>query len=175
MYAKAPVLATDAISVLTICAAGKSKYLNLVYWIRNWNQSPRSHSGWDRRVFLHEWWSNPANLEARTKFTQELRHVYNKYSREDDFLESWELILKSDEMLQRHVSPLSAKMRIWSENRLLKYIKFYLKFVFARKSLPATADEIGAALNILEISLPSSEFYESVSLVSNLMPYESWN
>jgi hypothetical protein len=175
MYAKAPVLATDAISVLTICGAGKSKYLNLVYWIRNWNQSPRSHSGWDRKIFLHEWWSDPKNLVARMKFTQELSRVYSKYSHEDNFDESWGLILKSDELLQNHISPFNNKMKILSENWLLKYIKFYVKLAFFRKSLPSTVGHVTKELTKLEISMPSTEFWEATSLVSGLMPYDSWN
>jgi hypothetical protein len=174
MYAKAPVLATDAISVLTICGAGKSKYLDLVYWIRNWNQSPRSHSGWDRRVFLHEWWGDPANLVARIKFAQELSDVYSKYTHEDNFKEGWKLLLKSDEVLHRHISPLKNKMRIWSESWLFKNIKFNVKLILHRKSLPPTASQIAQELALLRISVPLSEFAEATSLVSKLRPYDSW-
>jgi len=174
MYAKAPVLATDAISVLTICGAGKSKYLDIVYWVRNWNQSPRSHSGWDRRVFLHEWWLNPANFSAKRVFLNDLSNTYRKHTQNDDFSEAWELILKSDEALQRQISWAINKFRIWGEDRYIKNLKYHVKRVFKKNSLPTTVAELTNEMNALNIFIPEPELEQAASLVSKLLPYESW-
>ena len=174
MYAKAPVLATDAISVLTICGAGKSKYLDLVYWVRNWNQSPRSHAGWDRRVFLHEWWLNPVDSLARDKFVEELSSVYGKYTSEENFSTAWSLILKSDELLQKRVPTLKNKIRALGEKRLIKYLKYSLKRLIKPQSLPITVAMLSAEMESENIFIPEMEIENASRLVSKLLPYESW-
>ena len=174
MYAKAPVLATDAISVLTICGAGKSRYLDLIYWVRNWNQSPRSHAGWNRQVFLHEWWLNPENAHARDKFTADLASVYSKYTSESNFLAAWSLILKSDESLRRRTLVFKSKIRSFSENRLFKSIKYSIKRLIKPQSLPATVSKLSAEMESLEIFIPILELNGATNLVSKLLPYKSW-
>lgn len=174
MYAKAPVLATDAISVLTICGAGKSKYLDLVYWVRNWNQSPRSHAGWDRRLFLHEWWLKPENEQKRDVFIGDLSSVYSKYTSETNFSTAWSLILKSDESLQQRVPVFKSKIRSLSENRLLKRVKYSIKRLATPQLLPSTVSKLSAEMELLNIFIPKLELEKATTLVSKLLPYESW-
>lgn len=174
MYAKAPLLATDAISVLTICGAGKSKYLDLVYWVRNWNQSPRSHAGWDRRVFLHEWWLKPENEQKREMFIGDLSSVYSKYTSETNFSTAWSLILKSDESLQRRVPVFKSKIRSLNENRRLKRVKYSIKRLTKPQLLPTTVSKLSAEMELLNIFIPKLELEKATALVSKLLPYESW-
>lgn len=175
MYGRAPVLATDAISVLTICGAGKSKYLDLVYWIRNWNQSPRSHSGWDRRVFLHEWWRKEENSKARSIFTKELSNVYKKYANtEAGFTQAWSLILQSDQVLQRHIPLLKSKIRTLNELPMLKTLKYQIKRLIRSTALPPTVVTLAAEMSSMDIIVPENEVLSATSIVSNILPYESW-
>jgi hypothetical protein len=174
MYAKAPVLATDAISVLTICGAGKSKYLDLVYWVRNWNQSPRSHSGWDRKIFLHEWWVAPENLGKRNAFIEDLSFVYKKFAADDNFVDVWDLILNSDRVLQRRVGLVKSKIRSFGEQRFFKTVKFRLKIVLRPESLPRTVPELSNDMKSMGIFIPEFELEKATTLVSKLLPYESW-
>ena len=174
MYAKAPVLATDAISVLTICGAGKSKYLDVTYWIRNWNQSPKSHSGWDRRVFLHTWWNQAANLGKRNSFYQELKRVYSKHSDDDKFEDSWNLILKSDQVLQRQQSVLSIWLRKFSELPNVKSAKYMIKRFFRIGVIPDTSKQIKLIMQKSGVLVPEEEYKRATLLVSGIIPYENW-
>jgi glycosyltransferase domain-containing protein len=174
MYAKAPLLATDAISVLTICGAGKSKYLDLVYWIRNWNQSPRSHSGWNRKIFLHEWWEDSRNELASFRFSEELETTYRKYTSLPTFSDAWSLILKSDKVTQKHVSLARSKIQTIGEIQALKRVKYYVKSFFSPKTLPLTSDELTYQMLKKGISIPLNEFQNAAEIVAHIMPYESW-
>lgn len=175
MYGKAPVLATDAISVLTICGAGKSKYLDLVYWIRNWNQSPRSHAGWDRRVFLHEWWQLEENSKAKSSFLIELKKVYEKYANDEmGFTCGWDLILQSDRVLQRRQSFLKSKIIAFNEFPIFKSLKYLFKRIFWSAALPTTVMEIAAQMRLLQLYVPEDEIWKAASIVSEILPYESW-
>lgn len=174
MYAKAPVLATDAISVLTICGAGKSKYLDLVYWIRNWNQSPRSHSGWNRKVLLHEWWEDAKNKTASIRFAAELEATYRKYTDLPTFSEAWSLILKSDKATQKRVWLVGAYLRTVGEIRTLKTIKYHIKRNIRPNTLPITADGLSHQMHRQGIDIPFDEFDAATGIVASLLPYESW-
>lgn len=89
LYAKSPVIATEAISILTVCGAGKSKYLDSLFWIRNWNEFPKSHPNWNRNIYLHDWWENKSGTPEWKKFEHDLRAVYASMSPNDDFNEVW--------------------------------------------------------------------------------------
>lgn len=175
MYGRAPVLATDAISVLTICGAGKSKYLDLVYWIRNWNQSPRSHSGWDRRVFLHEWWQLDENSQARSIFSNELGNVYKKYAdTEEGFTQAWGMILQSDKVLQRRIPVLKNKLRTLNEIPILKTFKYQIKSLLRPKALPPTVMDLAAEMSAMQVFVPENEILSATLIVADILPYESW-
>ncbi len=174
MYAKAPVLATDAISVLTICGAGKSKYLDLVYWVRNWNQSPKSHAGWNRKVFLHEWWADSNNRLAADQFATELELVYQKYTALPTFASAWDLILDSDKSLQKRESSLKVLIRSFNERRTFKSIRFRVKSIFHPKGLPTTVEVISHRMSERGIYIPKIELHSATSIVATLLPYKSW-
>ncbi len=174
MYGKAPVLATDAISVLTICGAGKSKYLDLVYWIRNWNQSPRSHSGWNRKVFLHEWWADESNKLAADQFASNLQDVYQKFTGSPTFASAWGLVLKSDESLQKRQSGFKSYMRTVSEVRVLKFLKYRIKSFLHPRALPETARQLTQRMTNMGIFVPEEEIRSAASTVASILPYESW-
>lgn len=173
-YGQAPVLATDAISVLTICGGGKSKYLNILYWIRNWNQSPRSHKGWDRSVYLHDWWRDPINHNARTKFEKVLNSTYGKLGDSDSFKESWALILKASEALESKMSSVKILTRRLSENTLIVKSKFLLKTFFSPTKLPSSSREELNSMRVAGIDFDEDEALKAIELVSKQIPYKNW-
>jgi glycosyltransferase domain-containing protein len=173
-YGQAPVLATDALSVLTICGGGKSKYLNTLYWIRNWNQSPRSHKGWDRAVYLHDWWRDPINHHARTKFETTLNQIYSEFGESDSFKESWALILKSGEALESRVSNFKIMTRRLSENALMVKLKFLLKTVFSPAKLPLSSREELNSMRVAGVDFDEGEALKAIELVSKQIPYKDW-
>ena len=173
-YGQAPVLATDALSVLTICGGGKSKYLNTLYWIRNWNQSPRSHKGWDRTVYLHDWWKDPINHHARTKFETTLNQIYSEFGESDSFKESWALILKSGEALESRVSNFKIMTRKLSENALMVKLKFLLKTVFSPAKLPSSSKEELNSMRVAGVDFDEGEALKAIELVSKQIPYKDW-
>ena len=173
-YGGSPVLATDAISVLTICGAGKSKYLDVLYWIRNWNQSPRSHSNWNRRVFLHKWWVDPNNIEQRSIFTKQLRKVYSEYTNSASFDDSWDLILKSDSILQSKISILMSITKKFNEIPFVVWLKYLIKFSFFPSKLPTNSIQEIEKMKNNYIYFVDSEIINATNIVSKLRPYKEW-
>jgi hypothetical protein len=159
---------------LTICGAGKSKYLDHVYWIRNWNQSPRSHSGWNRKVLLHEWWENPKNKSASIRFSAELESIYRKHTHLPTFSEAWSLILKSDKAIQKRVSLVGAFLRNIGEIRAFKTLKYHVKSLVIPNTLPDTVEDLSHKMHRKGIEIPFGEFDSATKIVASILPYESW-
>jgi hypothetical protein len=100
--------------------------------------------------------------------------VYEKYSMDNDFTDVWDLILNSDRVLQRRVSLVRNRMKNLEELRLLKTVKYFLKKFLRPQSLPTTVSELSNEMKAMNISLPKLELEQATTLVSKLMPYESW-
>ena len=174
MYAKAPILATDAISILTICGAGKSKYLDLVYWIRNWNQSPKSHLGWNRQITLSDWWQTNLNSAVKLKFENELNEIFESYSGGDNFSESWDLILMSDKILNQNKIVKNDYFIRVGESVIAKYFKYILKRVFLKSKLPTSLQKLTSSMSELGIEMSLSEVNCAARIVASLRPYKDW-
>lgn len=174
LYGNAPILATDAISVLTICAAGKSYYLDDLYWVRNWNQFPKSHTGWDRSVYLHEWWEEYRGSNEWNLFESALNSFYQKKFSRNDFKETWQMILCAAAILQPNIDKNKYKTRIFKDShRYFKTINYLVKIIIRRKNLNYS-DEV---LNIMldkNIGFDRSEADEAIRIVSKLKPYKKW-
>jgi glycosyltransferase domain-containing protein len=174
LYGEAPILATDAISILTICTAGKSYYLNELYWIRNWNQFPKSHLGWDRSVYLHEWWIEKKESKEWISFNSSLSKFYKNQFNRQDFNETWQLILNASRILQPHVSKNKYKQGLFKNNQFfLTTMNYYLKKILQRKNLNYT-EEILQNMLSNDIKYNRSEAEEAIRIVSRLKPYKNW-
>lgn len=174
LYGKAPILATDAISVLSICAAGKSYYLNDLYWIRNWNEFPKSHKSWDRSVYLHEWWDTNKESKEYKEFYSTLNDFYCSNYNRSDFDLSWNLILNANRILQPSINKKKFKKR-YGENhyKILNYIVYSIRKVM-NKNFLETSDQVLKTMREQGIGYDELETKDAVDIVSKLKPYKNW-
>jgi len=175
LYAEAPVLATDAISVLSICAAGKSYYTSDLYWIRNWNEFPKSHKGWDRSVYLHDWWNKKKGSQEWEAFHSALSNFYKKTYNSDDFESSWAMILEAGRILQPQVNKKKFKNNsTFVTSKSVKTIKYIVKKLLHIKNIQNSVE----VLNYMSergVHYKFSEVNEAVRIVSKINPYTNWS
>jgi len=173
LYAKSPLIATEAISTLVICSTGPFKYINELYWIRNWNEPPHSNSGWNRNLMIHDWWPARDKSDRESyEFEKELRDTFYRYTQGEDFDVAWNLILSSSKAFasDSHISSFkSPKM-----NNFLNYLKFVLKNMHDRSSIPNAYPEVLKEMELAKVDIHKSETLEAISIVSNLYPYKNW-
>jgi hypothetical protein len=174
LYAESPVLATDSISVLTICAAGKSYYLNDLYWIRNWNEFPKSHKGWDRSIYLHDWWVNSKGTKEWNNFHRILSDYFLKTYQNQDFEKSWRIILDANRILQPRVGKNKYKNNYFHRNsHFAKRIIYFVKKIFRILNI-STYEEIIITMGKENIFVNIPEAKEAAKIVSQLYPYKNW-
>jgi glycosyltransferase domain-containing protein len=175
LYAQSPIVCTDSISVLIICGSGKSKYLNVLYWIRNWNQSPRSHFGWNRKLSTYEWWNNLDRAQEKILFEEHLLKSYIKFGEPETFTIAWNYIISSEHLLRKNVNYVKQKIRLFNEFRLVKRLKYYFKKVlFISGKLPLADYEVTQMI-LSDVKVNEHEYRAAVKIVNSLLPYKKWH
>lgn len=172
LYSKSPIVATEAISILAICSAGKSKYLNELYWIRNWNEFPMSHTNWDRSIYIHDWWRQNKGSSQWKRFRNDLKA---DFADSKEFDECWKMILSASEKSQPTVTPNKYQTRGYQDSVMARYLKFVLKVALNRNALPASYERVIEAMKIEGIKFDDSEVEAAVRIVKDLHPYKNWN
>ena len=41
---------------IVVTLLGPSKYINEIFWLRNWIEPPINKKNWNRRIYFHNWW-----------------------------------------------------------------------------------------------------------------------
>ena len=157
-----------------ICGAGKSKYLNILYWIRNWNQSPRSHSNWNRNISIYEWWNQPNLNQAKINFERFLAEAYNKISNINNFNEAWNYCIQAENILRKEPKKMRVYLQYFNEQQWLKKIKYSLKRLTFSNKMPVTVDTIFNEFKQNNIDVDLIESRYAIEIVKNLKPYKYW-
>jgi hypothetical protein len=176
LYAKSPTIATESISLLSICARGGTKYLPFIYWIRNWNEPPKSHPEWKREIYIHDWWRNNEGSNERARFAHELETFVRLSLPGSQFNILWDLILESSESsAPKHAQSYnSTRFNSYTMRNAIMIIKYYYKMLFGRKDLPDDYRKVLESMALEGVDFDSNEIYEAVSIVSSIYPYKAW-
>jgi hypothetical protein len=59
---------------ILVNSSGKTKYLQEIYWIRNWIIDPVVHKDWDRKKYFSSWFTDP----SKEKEVSEWKYILNK-------------------------------------------------------------------------------------------------
>jgi len=174
LYAEAPILATEALSILSICAAGKSYYSKDLYWIRNWNEFPKSHKGWDRSVYLHDWWIEKKDSKEWKAFYSVLDKFYQSSYRRNDFEDTWKMILDASKKLQPKINKKRFKNKSFvSNSESYKTLKYWIKKVIRMPNIQNSTEVINN-MSDHGIQYDYMELKEAIEIVSRIQPYSNW-
>lgn len=150
----------EVTSELFITGAGSSKYINDIFWVRNWETPVINRSDWDRKLTFSEWWENEKFLHERKKWIVSL---------EKEFLSSVSKI-EMNEFLDRIAKKRKATDHCpeKSSNFLIKnkFLKYYIKRIFVPRLLPKNIKSVlleiqnqGIHINIKEIEYAISDIF----------------
>lgn len=172
LFGKAPTIATEAISTLILCGSGKSKYLPILYWIRNWNQFPQSHTGWDRSKFIHDWWNENRGKDIWNEFNFDLKTTFEKLMGDSSFEECWNLILSSS----RASEPVTSIGTQGSDQlrAFRNHLYYYAKSLLNRNALPELFSVVLNDMRKNGVKVDFSETFSAIEIVSKLKPYKHW-
>jgi len=174
LYSRSPVIATEAISILTICAAGKSKYLNELFWVRNWNEFPKSHANWNRGIYLHDWWIANVNSDEGHRFRRDLIEAFSEFADSESFDEIWGMGMSASKASQPRVDKNRYRAREWLNSYSIRYLKFLTKHVIKSASIPLEYHEVLLEMESQGIGFDDREIELAVNVVKRMKPYKNW-
>jgi glycosyltransferase domain-containing protein len=126
----------EVTSEIVVTALGKSRYLDLVFWIRNWQTPAINQADWDRKLFFTQWWENKKYVDEKVRWVNNLtREIFSTQSSGEI-----EKIFDSIVRLRR----TTEKLPTADSNFSIKndYIKYYFRRIFTPKLLPKKVEEI---------------------------------
>lgn len=174
IYGLSPIVCTDAISVLIVCGSGASKYLNLLYWIRNWNQSPRSHPGWNRNINLYDWWYQKENIYARLKFEKKLSEVYSLIDAKENFSDAWQYCMQAEKKLRKRQTFISRYLQVINELQQVKNIKYVFKYLFSSAKISNEVSHTFQEFEVSNVKVRQEEALKAIEIIKDLLPYKNW-
>lgn len=141
----------EVTSEIVVTALGKSKYLDFIFWIRNWQTPAINQADWDRKLLFTQWWENKKYVDEKDRWVDNLtREIFSTQGSEEI-----EKIFDSIVRLRK----TTEKLPIADSNFLIKndYMKYYFRRMFTPKSLPKKVEDV--LLNTSSVGV-ASDFHE---------------
>ena len=134
-------------------ASGKTKYIETVYWLRNWINTPVGHKNWDRKLYFKDWVARDQYREQYSNWKVIMQNAMGLS--EVDFDLNLKMIVRLRTISEENEIAKS-EVRRWALPESLKWI---VRKSLNPKSLPSSIYEIldemeksGAKFNRSEIN-----------------------
>jgi len=150
----------EVTSEIVVTALGRAKYLDLIFWVRNWQTPAINQVDWDRRLQFTQWWEDEKYVDEKNKWVGIIRQEIfpNQDSTQIKIVfNSIFKLRKKTEKLHVSTSSLSIKNH---------YIKYYLRRFLAPKSLPKKFDKTLGDISKLGIT---SDIYEVDLAIASML------
>lgn len=124
----------EVTSEIVITALGKSKYIDYIFWIRNWQTPAINQSDWDRKLLFSHWWTNKKFVDEKEKWVYNLCQLIFP----TESITEIEVILESIiELRKTTEKPPNTNS---NANYLFQndYAKYFYRRIFTPKLLPNT-------------------------------------
>lgn len=137
---------------------GPSKYLDEVFWVRNWIVSPIQTGDWDRKLYFYEWSQNPLYKSEFEFWKQTLTAEFkflDDYSNFFEIVVNHRMIIEKNEQRknQEFISPWFAKS------------KFFLRLIFSAFQSKYREDKLKSQLKFFNVALNNEELETAFSSI----------
>ena len=150
----------EVTSEIVVTALGKSRYLDFIFWIRNWQTPAINQADWDRKLLFTQWWENKKYVDEKVRWVDNLtREIFSTQSSGEieKIFDSIDRLRKTTEKLPTADSNFSIKN---------DYLKYYFRRIFTPKLLPKKVEEI--LLNTSSVGIASDIHEVEFALASIL-------
>jgi hypothetical protein len=152
-------------SLIIAPASGKIKYLNEIYWIRNWNHPPVSTPQVNRlEDILSVFNSDQMNMIK-------LQETFMRYGNESEFQTAFQLVSNIIEFDYHKLLARNQKANKYAElipNKLSRYLIFFIKWFFQRKSVPDDFETVLNRMSEKGVKFTYSEIESAVKIVNRI-------
>lgn len=126
----------EVTSEIVVTALGKSKYIDFIFWIRNWQTPAINNTDWNRKLLFTQWWENAQYTNEKVRWIENLTREIFSEQRSEEIQKIFNSIIKLRKTTEK--SPIADSNFSVRNN----YMKYYFRRVFAPKSLPNNVKDI---------------------------------
>jgi len=139
-------------SEIFLAIDGKVKYLDVIYWIRNWENSAINKPDWDRKFGFSIWWTEDRFRSEKNTWVDS---ILNEFT---DQLDKQELVdlINTIAFKRRNIEIYNENKKPFFSN---KYLKYAIKRLIFAKSTPPKINQVleriknqGIDYNLTEIN-----------------------
>jgi glycosyltransferase domain-containing protein len=126
----------EVTSEIVVTALGKSRYLDFIFWIRNWQTPAINQADWDRKLHFTQWWENKKYVDEKVRWVDNLaREIFSTQGR-NEIQEIFDSVVR--------LRKTTEKLPTADSNFLIKndYLKYYFRRIFTPKLLPKKVEDV---------------------------------
>jgi hypothetical protein len=146
---------------MLINSSGTTRYLEDVYWIRNWIIEPVGNKNWDRKVYFDSWVNDPKTITEVVKWKKTL----SKFIEINQFEQ--EKILQKVITLRRRVESREVERKSTILFPIPSGLKYGLRKVIKSKAMPKNFYETLEEMKNKGIKFQIQEIEEAVSVITS--------
>jgi hypothetical protein len=144
---------------ILVNAAGYSKYVNSVYWIRNWVNPAIEHSSWDRKKYFSDWYVDE-NYKNEVSEWKETMRDYLSIS-----CEEFEKMLGNIRILRASTEAREVQRNNRIRVKLPISLKYVLRSMIAPHTLPPRKSATLAKLKHQRVNINDAELTAAIKAI----------
>jgi len=126
-------------SEIFLAIDGKVKYLDFIYWIRNWENPAINKPDWDRRLGFSIWWTEDRFESEKNSWVHSILNEFTAQLKKEELLDLINTIAVKRKNIEIYVE---IKKPFLSD----KYLKYAIKRLIFAKSTPLKINQVLARI-----------------------------
>lgn len=148
---------------IAVTLLGPSKYINEIFWLRNWIEPPINKKNWNRRIYFHNWWEEEIYKVERENWVKNLGNFSLNLittNEIDNLLGKIYLKRKNSEL---HEFNSTKKTNV----HIPIAVKFFLRKILLPKSLPNSLEQEFLLIKASDVKFDKQEVMNTIRYIIN--------
>jgi glycosyltransferase domain-containing protein len=126
-------------SEIFLTIEGKVEYLDVIYWIRNWENPAINKPDWDRKLGFSFWWTEDSFRSEKNSWVHSIVNEFNAQLEKEELVD----LINTIAVKRKNIEIYSEIKKPFLSD---KYFKYALKRLFFAKSTPLKINQVLARL-----------------------------
>lgn len=130
---------------------GPAKYVNEVFWVRNWIVPPVQTVDWNRKQYFYEWSQNPEHKDEFESWKRMVTDEFNALAKNPDLLEGIALNRMSVEMYEQKRNEILSKAKLSKIKDIVRNFSSVFRSKYRQKELNSQLKKFGIEIRYDEL------------------------
>lgn len=135
---------------------GPSKYINEVFWVRNWIVEPIQSGDWDRKLYFYEWSQNPKNKMEFESWKGMVMDEFKSLKENPNYFEIITTHRMNIEKSEQKRNQELIKQKLWKTKKVLRSVWSIFKSKYHQRELNSQLNNLGVEVDYNELKFALS-------------------